>query len=90
MKIVIEDETITSEKTSKGTDIHKQRARADIAPGYSLFVDVSVERGQPYKRGEYGLSPRSYKVGRFGGLELDPFNTRLVQLTEAKGAVRAA
>lgn len=53
-------------------------------------VPVDVEAGQaPYAPGKYTVSASSYGVGRFGDLQINPFELSLEPLVEAAPAARS-
>jgi hypothetical protein len=53
----------------------------DTGEDYPLVFSLVVgnDKGsQPYKPGTYTLDPSSFRQGRFGDLEIDPYNLALV------------
>jgi hypothetical protein len=47
---------------------------------YPDRFEISLGDLKPYKPGHYALAPQSYKVGKFGDLEIDRFNLLLLPL----------
>lgn len=79
MIIVIKSENTRHERTSKGTDLRKQEAAIDSGSDFPLRFELTVD--QPYKPGKYTLAGSAFRVGRFGGLELDPYGIKLEPLS---------
>lgn len=58
---------------------------------YPFKVQISLEDGQePYSPGFYTLSESSYKIGRFGDLEIDRFNLKLIPAPVSAASARSA
>jgi len=58
----------------------KQSAALDSGGDFVLPFDVRIKENQPYEPGEYALAPECFRVSRFGGLEINPFDLRLIPL----------
>lgn len=84
MHIEVKSTNVTTEKTSKGTVLHKQQVAIDQGKDYPLIVSLTVPEGHPYAPGKYTLDPNSFRSSRFGALELDPYKIRLVPVTVGK------
>ena len=78
MHIIVKSENVRKETTRKGTELLKQQAAFDQGGDYPIPFDLTVN--EPYAPGKYQLSPYSFRVSPFGGLELNPFNIQLVRV----------
>lgn len=76
MEILIKSENTRIEKTRRGTELRKQQAAVDQGADYPLPFELTVD--EPYPPGRYVLDVWSFRVNPFGGLELNPYNIRLV------------
>jgi hypothetical protein len=66
---------------------YRQEAAIFTGAEYPLIVKIShPSRDRAHPVGEYTVHPSCFRVGRFGGLEIDNFNFRLVA---EKGNVKA-
>lgn len=81
MRVQVEDANVFEEVTSKGTVLHKQQVKMTGQGGPAVYFQVDAKDGKPYPVGEYELSVRSFRPGRFGGLEVDPYRVSLVPLS---------
>lgn len=75
----VETRTGTS-KAGKAYSIRNQSAYwHKVGEAYPFKITIGLEDGQEaYIPGFYILGESSYKVGRFGDLEIDRFNLKLV------------
>jgi hypothetical protein len=82
MNIEVKTSTVRQERTSKGTILHKQQVAMHQGKDYPLVFDVTIATGQdepkPYQPGKYSIDPTSFRLNRFGSVELDPYGLRLV------------
>lgn len=77
---VIEREGVSS-TTGKPFRTRKQTAylHRDGMP-YPDRFEISLGDQKAYKPGQYFLAPQSFRVGKFGDLEIDRFNLLLLPL----------
>ena len=87
MKVVVEDSSVYEETTSKGTVLYKQQVKLVGQGGPSVYFQIDAKDGKPYPQGEYELSVRSFRPGRFGGLEVDPYRVTLVPFVSGAAIV---
>ena len=83
MRVVVEDATVFEEKTSQGTVLHKQQVKMPVPGAPAVYFKIDAPEGKAYPVGEYSLDGRSFRVGRFGGLEIDPYRVALIPLASA-------
>jgi len=76
MIIIVKSEQLREERTQKGVVLRKQTAALETGADFALPFEISVQ--EAYKVGRYTLGPRSFRISRFGGLELDPYGLTLV------------
>lgn len=90
LKAKISDGSVHSEFNEKADRFfHTQRAAVFVGGEYPLVVKVTVQSADKgYPAGEYTVDPASFRVGRYGGLEIDPYGFRLIPESAAK--VKAA
>ncbi|MEP6485364.1 MAG: single-stranded DNA-binding protein [Rudaea sp.] len=84
MRIMVKSEKVSTEITTKGNAVHSQAAAVDTGDDFPMAFKVNVRENTPYKPGLYDLAPSCFRVGRFGGLELDPYNIRLIPVELAR------
>lgn len=87
LKVIVEDVSVFEETTSKGTVLHKQQVKLVGQGGPAVYFQIDAKDGKPYSQGEYELSVRSFRPGRFGGLEVDPYRVTLVPLSSTSSIV---
>lgn len=47
--------------------------------GFQELIVIQLRQDEdPYKAGEYTVDPSSYRAGRYGDLEINPFELRLI------------
>lgn len=83
MRVYVEDASVFEETTTKGTVLHKQQVKLVGQGGPAVYFQVDARDGKAYPVGEYELSVRSFRSGRFGGLEVDPYRVSLVPVAAA-------
>lgn len=91
MKILVKSPSVRRDEFSKDDGTvsvrFKQSVALDHGGDFPLPFDVEVKNeNNYYAPGEYTLSPDSFRVGRFGGLEINPFQLKLLPLTKLKAA----
>lgn len=70
----IENRSGTSNRTGKAYSMNEQTAWMH-KPGqqYPERIKITLEQNQmPYQPGNYNLAPASFRVDRFGGIEVRP------------------
>jgi len=83
MYIEIESVEVRSETSKNGNQLRSQRLY--LYSGDDKHPDkywVSLGTAPPYEPGKYLLHADTFRPSRFGQLEIDPYNVRLVRLTE--------
>lgn len=78
MQIIIKSAATREETTSKGTVLQKQQAAIETGRDFPLVFELTVQR--PYAPGRYAFAVESFRVNRFGGLELNPYDLALVPI----------
>jgi hypothetical protein len=75
MQVTIKSASLRQETTNKGTVLQKQQAAVETGRDFPLVFELTVR--EAYPPGRYELAPESYRVSRFGGLEIDPYGIAL-------------
>lgn len=88
MRILVKTAEVVQEVTQKGNTLYKQQVALENGGQFPLPFHVTIQKDKPYSPGVYDFHPSSFRVGRFGGIELDPYNIHLV--ATAAEAPRAA
>jgi hypothetical protein len=86
MRITVKTSNVQTETTNKGTVLYKQFAAIDRGEDHPLVFAITVPEGRPYAPGDYVLDQASFRNNRFGGLELDPYQIKLVPMKAVKAA----
>ena len=89
IKIKVSKAETYEETTQKGNVLHKQQCELPRQGRSSVFFCVNVEKGKPYPVGDYTLDVGAFRASRFEGLEIDPYNVRLVSVAADRSAVKA-
>ena len=70
--------------------IHEQVAYAHMGGAFPVEFKLQLDSAaDAYPVGEYTLHPGSFQVNRFGGLEINRFETRLVAMKPLQAAKTA-
>ena len=75
-KVIVKTDHTWTETTQKGTVLIKQQAALDQGRDYPLPFNLTVK--DPYPPGTYLIAGESFRVTPWGGIEIDPYNLKLV------------
>ncbi|KAA9131964.1 hypothetical protein F3N42_07260 [Marinihelvus fidelis] len=78
-KVIIKSMDLREETTSKGNIITKQQAAVDPGDG-SFPLPFYLTVRSAYKPGEYRLAGSTFRQGRYGDLEIDPYGIKLLPI----------
>lgn len=84
MKVIVKSKAVrVDEFINKESGVvnrrFKQGAALDTGSDFLLPFDVSLKsQADHYEPGEYTLAPECFRVSRYGGLEINPFDLRLI------------
>lgn len=90
MSIVTVKEVKVREEVNRktGAVFHKQKVALKQG-AYELPFDIPVSPDRPYPIGDYLISPESYRINQYGGLELNRFELALDRLKSPPAAAAA-
>ena len=88
MKVLVKDVQTRTDTTNKGNQVVKQLVALDLGSSFPQPFWVTIQPGREYQPGEYTFGEGTFRPGRYGGIEIDPYNVALVplQLHEVKKA----
>lgn len=80
--------TFEAKNGKPGREVTEQQAALDVGGEFPLPFWLSVPHDKPYQPGLYDFDPSSFRSSPFGGIELNPYNLRLMPVAIDK--VKAA
>lgn len=69
-------------KRGENTRYH-QNAYLHTGQAYPLPFKINLQEPVPYGSGKFNIDPLSFRIGKYGDLELDPYGFKLVPLDKA-------
>lgn len=88
MKVEInpQDGQLVTDIRKDGTPSYSQRAYLHTGAAFPLPFKLSLPNQNAYPYGSYSLDSSCFRAGKYGGLEIDGYNVKLVQERNVKAA----
>ncbi len=80
MEVEIKAADVIETSNSDGKVFYKQMALLLCGGPYPLPFKLKIPQGRPYAPGRYRFTDDTFRTGRFGDLEVDPFSLSLIPI----------
>jgi uncharacterized protein affecting Mg2+/Co2+ transport len=91
MFITVEDDAIVTSRTFEATatkkarTVHKQRAYMHTGKKFPTEIQIPVDTSMGLELGEYQMLDASYQVGKYGDIQINPFELALTMTKDSSG-----